>query len=577
MAIGTGRSARFRRAMEGLVIRDKAGVLKPLSFMPSQEILWHYIAPQLDTRGKLWFIVLKSRQIGATTLFCALTFLRSIEKPLTNSLIIANELHSAADIFGITRRFWEHLPLPKLRDPRVKELDFPFPEGSSRLRVVSAGNIAKGRGTTQTCVHATEVAFWPQPEVIIGLFQAMPNLDDTLWVLESTANGIVGNGNMFYEQWKAAMDGRSDLTPIFIPWFSMPEYRMDPALDESEWDDEEKELVKQFGEFGLTGRSLAWRRYMIATKTQGSVEYFRQEYPASPHEAFISTGLPAFERLAVLAQEGTIRVPLATGQMIDRAGTGEKVRPDFEANPRGWLKIWRAPEDGHQYAIGVDTSEGVKGGDYACAQIIDMGTMEQVGILHGMLSPWDMAYQLNLLGRWYRNAVLAIELAGTGRAVQDYLVRIFSYPNLHVWLGRQDAIRQGQAKTYGWATNVWSRPLLIEAGRRAINTRLVTIHDRSTLDEIQNFSRSDTGKYEAQHGHDDRVLALLIGLRSREENYSPARKLLVESEFSLAPGSISPGGIRVVHSLGTRMAERVKLHKLLTTQAQKATKGWMEL
>lgn len=563
--------------MESFVIRTKDGALAPLKFLPSQEILWHYIAPQLDTNGKLWFIVLKSRQIGATTLFCALTFLRSLEKPLTNSLIIGNDLFSAGDIFGITRRFWEHLPLPKLRDPRVKELEFPFPEGSSRLRVVSAGNIAKGRGTTQTCVHATEVAFWPQPEVVLGLFQAMPNRDDTLWVFESTANGMVGNGSMFYEQWKAAMDGRSDLSPIFIPWFALPEYRMDPALPEDEWDAEEKALIEQFGEFGVTGHSLAWRRYMIATKTQGSVELFRQEYPASPHEAFISSGLPAFEYLAILGQEKNIKPAGYTGYMIDKAPTGMKVRPTFEHSARGWLQLWQPPQDGHQYVIGVDTSEGIQGGDYACAQVLDMATMEQVAILHGMLRPWDMAYQLNLLGRWYRDAILAVELANTGRAVQDYLIRMFTYPNLHVWLGRQDAIRQGVGKLYGWATNVWSRPLLIEAGRRAINTNLVTIHDRSSLDEMKNFSRSDTGKYEAEHGHDDRVLALLIALRSREENYAPARKMLVNPEFSLAPGTIGQSGIRVVHSLDSRMASRVKLHEQLSKQARKATKGWLEL
>jgi len=540
-------------------------------------MLWHYIAPQLDTNGKLWFIVLKSRQIGSTTLFCGLTFLRSIEKPLTNSLIIGNDLFTASDIFGITRRFWEHLPLPKLRDPRVKELDFPFPEGQSRLRVVSAGNIAKGRGTTQTCVHATEVAFWPQPEVLVGLFQAMPNLPDTLWVLESTANGMVGNGNMFYEQWKAAIDGRSDLTPIFIPWFAMPEYRMDPALPENEWDDEEKELITQFSKFGLDGTSLAWRRYMINTKTKGSVEYFRQEYPATPDEAFISTGLPAFEHLAIVSQESNIRTPHFVGTMIDRASIGMKTRPDFDHNDRGWLKIWAAPQDNHQYVIGVDTSEGMKGGDYACAQILDMRSMEQAAIMHGMLSPWDMAHQLNLLGRYYNNALIAVELAGSGRAVQDYLMRIFTYPNLHVWLGRQDALRPQGGKLLGWTTNVWSRPLLIEAGRRAINGRLVTIHDRPTLTEMRNFSRSDTGKYEAETGHDDRVLALLIALRSREENYAPARKLLVDSEYSLAPGTIGNSGIRVVHSYDKRMTERHKLHEQLTGKAKKAALDWMAM
>ena len=570
------RSARYRRALEGLVIRDKGAQLRHMRFMSSQEIMWHYIAPQLDSLGKLWFIVLKSRQIGATTLFAGLTFLRSLERPLTNSLIIGNDLFTSADIFGITRRFWEHLPLPRLKDPRVKELDFPFPEGASRLRVVSAGNIAKGRGTTQTCVHATEVAFWPQPEVMVGLFQAMPNRDDTIWVMESTANGMVGNGSMFYQQWKAAVAGTSDLTPIFVPWFSMAEYRMDPALPEEEWDDEEKELVNQFGEYGLNGRGLAWRRYMINTKLHESVDMFHQEYPSTPSEAFISSGLPAFQRLSILAQERNICPPKYTGVMTDRSQPGSKPRPDLQPQYKGWLSIWRLPEDGHQYVLGVDTSEGIRGGDFACVQVVDMGTMEQVAIIHGMVDPWTLAYQINLLGRWYNNAVVAVEVANTGRAVQDYLIRIFTYPNLHVWQGRQDAVKMHMGKTYGWETNVWSRPYLIEAGRRAVDTKLVTIHDASTLEELHHFSRSDTGKYEASTGHDDRVLALLIALRSREENYAPARKLIVNTEYSLSPGT-TIGGVRIVHSLDGRMENRAKLHKQLTQDAKKAAKNWMEL
>lgn len=560
--------------MESLIIRDKDGKLLPLSFMPSQEILWHSIAPKLNEREKLWFIVLKSRQVGATTLFCALNFLRTLEKPLTNSLIIANELGVAGDIFGMIRRFWDHMPLPHLKEPKVSEIEFPFPAGASRLRVASAGKMGKGRGGTESCVHGTEVAFWPRPEVLLGLFQAMPNLGDTMWVLESTANGMTGPGKMFYDEWKAAVSGVSDLTPIFIPWFSMLEYRMDPAVPEDEWDEEEKQLVSTWGEYGLNGRSLAWRRYMINTKTQGSVDLFRQEYPSSAQEAFITTGLPAFDHLALMYQERFARRHPYEGIMIDRASDTNLTRPDFSSTPHGWVKMWGVPQDGHQYVIGVDTSLGQKGGDYACAQVLDMGTMEQVAVMHGMLSSWDLAYQLNLLGRWYNNAILAVETANTGRAVQDYLIRIFNYPNLHVWQGRQDSIRPVAAKTYGWDTNVWSRPLLIEAGRRAINTRLVVIHDEATLLEMRNFSRSDTGKYEAQAEHDDRVLALLIALRSREENYAPARQMLVNSEYSLSPNEF--GGVRIVQSLDARMANRVKLHRQLTQQTLKGVKHWME-
>lgn len=510
--------------MEGQIIRDKGGRLVPMTFSPTQRILWSKTAPRLDAvvpdprtgemvhGDKLWHIVLKARQTFATTYYENLVFTRTTEKPNTNSLIVANDIFTSNDIFGMAKRFYEHLPLPKLKPSRVKEIEFPFPQGASRLRVVSAGTMAKGRGTTQTCVHASEVAFWPHADVLLGLFQAMPNLPDTIWVLESTANGMTGNGALFYNQWKMAIDGRSELEPIFIPWFDLPEYRRDPVLPEEEWDDDEKLLVENFSD-KVDGRALRWRRLTIDTQCEGSLELFHQEYPSTPEEAFIFSGLPAFDSKSILAQQKYIRRPVKTGVMINDR---------FHDGNRGWIHLWKEPTE-HSYVIGVDTAEGLEGGDYSCAQVIDMKTLEQVAIMHGSISPWDTAKQIVQLAKWYNNALICVEVQGTGHAVQDYLIRVYGYPNLHMWRGKSDQIRPQPFKLYGWETTSYSRPLLIEAGRRAINSGLITLHDRSTLEEISKFSRSDTGRYEAEAGHDDRVLALLLALRSREENYHEMR------------------------------------------------------
>src|SRR5207245_4277896 len=215
--------------MEGLIIRSESSSLIPMKFSDSQNIMWKYVAPRLDAHERLWFIVLKARQTYATTFFMNLTFTRTLENPNTNSLIIAQDLDSATSIFDMAKRYYDHLPLPKMRPGKVKELVFHLGEGMSRFKVVSAGTAAKGRGTTQTCVHCSEVAFWQHPEVLTGLFQAMPDLGDTIWVLESTANGLVPPGDMFYNQWKSAIAGDSKLVPIFIPWFVRPKYREDRA------------------------------------------------------------------------------------------------------------------------------------------------------------------------------------------------------------------------------------------------------------------------------------------------------------------------------------------------------------
>lgn len=555
--IATARSARYRRAMEGLHIRTKSGRIAPMRFRPSQEIAWQTVAPDLDAHGKMWYIVLKGRQVYMSTFFQALTFIRTLEQPGTNSLVIAQDLDTSHDLFGKSKMFYDYLPLPKIKAPKIKELDFPFPGGASRYRVISAGIAAKGRGTTQSCVHCSEVAFWPHPEILTGLSQAMPDLPDTIWVLESTANGISGQGRLFYDEWNRAVRGESDNKPIFIPWFTIPEYRRAPALAPDDWDQEERLLVETFQ---VDGEQLAWRRAAIQTRTQGSVDYFHQEYPSSPDEAFISKGNPAFDRFRLMAMRADVETPqrrltLESGKLVDRE--------------KGEVRVWREPIPGHAYAIGADTAEGRTGGDYAAAEILDMQSLEQVAAIHGTIQPYDFAMLLNAVGVWYNKASLNIEVYPQGHAVQDVLIRHCLYPNLHRWRGKPDRVKMNPARLFGWETNVWSRPLLIEAGQRAINRGLTTLREEGLIDELTLFTKTDDGKYEAEAGHDDRVMALLLALRTREENYISrvsTPQLSVEDEFT---------GIRVVEARDVRADAQRRLSRLLRS-ATSAAKSWME-
>lgn len=558
------RATRIRRVMESLRIRNESGQVVPMRFSDSQRMLWQFLAPVLNSHGLMRFIILKGRQTYTSTFFEALTFVMTIINPGTNSLVLAQDLDTSHALFAMAKLFLKHLPMPALRQPKVKELIFPFPSAQSVFRVISAGVSVKGRGTTQTCVHASEVAMWPHHEILTGLMQTMPDLPDTLLVLESTANGKIGNGSMFYNEWQRAVSGDSALTPIFIPWYVMPKYTGSaislPPVDPSEYDDEEVTLVK---EFDITGDQLAWRRYMIKTKLQGSVDFFHQEYPTTPSEAFISTGLPAFNRISLLKQQPNICPPSARGRVELRAGSTKDSR--FVEDPKGNVRIWKNPEPDHVYVIGADTSEGIEGKDRdaSCGEVIDMATMEQVACIHGAIPPREFALALNALGRWYNNALLAVEVNNHGHACIDHLIRTFMYPNLHRWKGRADKIKQTRATYYGWETNSWSRPLLIEAGRRAIDSVLVTIHEAKLIDELHDFSRQDNGKYEATAGHDDRVIALLIAIRSREENYYPVVKKIAMSDEKIAENSQFPSSIRVIETLDRKASTQRRISKLL--------------
>ena len=54
-------------------------------------------------------------------------------------------------------------------------------------------------------------------------------------------------------------------------------------------DDYEKELIKRYQ---LSYEQLLWRRWTLKNKCQNDIKIFRQEYPSTPEEAFVTTGRP---------------------------------------------------------------------------------------------------------------------------------------------------------------------------------------------------------------------------------------------------------------------------------------------
>ena len=69
--------------------------------------------------------------------------------------------------------------------------------------------------------------------------QAVPNTNGTAIFIESTANGVSG---IFYDLWRGATEGKNGYVPVFIPWFTDPDYR-EAVPENFERTPEEEELV----------------------------------------------------------------------------------------------------------------------------------------------------------------------------------------------------------------------------------------------------------------------------------------------------------------------------------------------
>ena len=145
--------------------------------------------------------------------------------------------------------------------------------------------------------------------------------------------------------WRKAEAGESEFVPIFLPWSIDPGYRR-PAASDFVMNSEETKLADIYG---LDKEQIAWRRAKIAQL--GSADYFAQEYPLTPSEAFISSSFDSFipAGLVVKARKEKVEAygPLIIG--VDPAGMGADRTSIAWRKGRSILKV--------ESRRGIDTME----------------------------------------------------------------------------------------------------------------------------------------------------------------------------------------------------------------------------
>lgn len=450
-------------------------------------------------------IVLKARQLGISTVTEACGFAMSFIHEGTQGLVVAHEMDASQHLLSMTQLYWDTYPFKdfyQLKYESAKHLTWTMGSG---MRITTAGNIKAGRSKTIHFLHASEVAFWPDPEkTMLGLRQTVPNTPRSMVVLESTANGV---GNYFYKLWKAAESGDVDYVPLFFPWHRHPEYKASalniPYHSLGHLNSDERALSAM----GISDDRLAWRRWAIKNLADNDLNNFHQEYPSTAEEAFVSSGSAVFPpeklRTCYKQMEG-IR-----GRLIR---DGSRVR--FVKDISGPLRLYKKPapdNDWGQYFIGGDPSFTTRG-DNACAQVLNRRTLEQVAVWKGKIDPGSFAEEMAKLGAYYNYAMLAPESEGSGQITIGKLLAM-EYP--HVWHHqRPDKLPGKMTDIYGWSTTSKSKHLAIGWLLKNIVDEDIILHDAQTFHEMQQYVTLDNGGYGngANADHDDHVMALAIAV-----------------------------------------------------------------
>lgn len=275
-----------------LRIRTKSGQVVPFKLNPAQRRLHEVLEAQRKATGRVRAIVLKGRQMGASTYIEGRFYWRLWGAKGLTAFILTHEQKATDNLFSMAKRYHDNMPEPfrhETKAANAKELAFEGRDCS--YSVATAGTKEVGRSATIQLFHGSEAAFWPNAEEhTAGLIQAIADADGTERIFESTANGI---GNVFQRRYMAAERGASEDAAVFMPWYWDEGYRADPPTD---WTPPGKWL--EYAEnYGLDSAQVFWayvKNRDMATATSQSADEpcwkFKQEYPATSEEAFQTAG-----------------------------------------------------------------------------------------------------------------------------------------------------------------------------------------------------------------------------------------------------------------------------------------------
>lgn len=567
-----------------LRIVDKRARLVPLAPRLAQLKLDAALEGQRAAGLPMRAIVLKSRKVGISTWVQGKLLQRATQRPNRRALVVAQDNDTAGELFDIGYGMYVNLPdEPWLRPPLAgrrnsKSGDKYLRWGqraamarevgdlglNSTLEISSAKEVEGGRGKTITDLHASEVAFWPDPRKALSLLNAVPDEPETLVILESTANGH----NFFKARWDRAVRGEGGFVPVFIGWtededctraFPSDEAReaFIATIGDGPWGEDEPRLVEKFG---ATPEQLNWRRYTIVDKCDGKLDSFNQEYPNEAQDAFIGSGKLVFssffvrqvhdrvEHVKALApddggpQSGVLlpsgvrtrklaysEVEVPTGALwtpaqatgfglahpwwtVYRHPAKEPTAEEKAAAEREGLK---APTAG-QYVIGVDVAgdeQATSTGDRAfhAIQVIDHRTREQVACWRGRMDPDLAAREALLAGLYYNTALIAVEVTGGwGIPVAKLLWKGYGYNR--VFMRRPvESKREKTQDRLGWSTDRRTKPLMEATMHEALRTGTDGIRDVQTAHELDTYVKDERGN----HGPDtdcfsDLLMALMI-------------------------------------------------------------------
>ena len=522
---------------------------------------------------KHFFVILKGRQLGITTISLALDlYWHFIHEGLQGTLTTDTEENR--DMFRSTlAMYMEGLPkayrIPLLAHNR-NQLSL---QNRSRLFYQVAGLRAKGslgRGKAITFLHGTETSSWGDEEGLASLLASLAEQNpNRMYIFESTARGF----NMFHDMYVTARKARTQKA-IFCGWWRNQFYS---ALPESDiykvyWDGkltpEEREWtkdIKKLYDFDINSRQMAWWRWKLFEGIKDE-SLMMQEFPPTEDYAFILSGTSYF----------------STSRCTDAAKIAKKLGYDCYRYAIGanfqdtevlksterlcTLKVWEEPIDTAYYVIGADPAYGSSDwADRFCLQVFRCYAdgLEQVAeFATSEMNTYQFAWVIAHLAGAYKNSTLNLEVNGPGQAVinemrnlkrqanalggkqGNSLMNVLGSMSNYIW--RRNDTMSGPSNSIGWLTTSNSKERMLSYFKDYFERQMLTVTSMDLLDEMKTIVR-DGGTIEASgRNKDDRVIAAALAVAAYAEQVQPRLiQMRLTKEVSRAQEDKTPEEVAV--------------------------------
>ena len=372
-------------------------------------------------------IALKYRQAGVSTVTAARSSKRLVfakkNKP-EKILIIANKLDTAVEVANKIRGFTDQWPSwvgVGFSVEKNSQRHFKLTNGCEVKAVATSKDAL--RGYTPTILIFDEAAYIDADEDFWAACMASLSTGGKVIVV-STPNGF---DPIYYEIYDQALKGMNEFKISEMVWWKDPRYAKDLQLINvkdiihyylNRHEYQETEIIdyngkeKKFDEI----RELINKGYKPSSSWYESMvkklKYDKRKVNQELECAFLGSGDNVFDSNLL-----------------------EKIKNDDLRDPEttmmgGGLWIWKEPEVGKKYIMGVDVSRG-DSEDFSTFQIIDFDSREQVAEFIGKLPPDTLAEVCFKWGNMY-NAFIVIDITGGMGVTTSLRLRELGYRNMYV-------------------------------------------------------------------------------------------------------------------------------------------------